>query len=539
MAPKEAMLGSEGEYNLYKAVFEHAHDAIFLMERGVFTECNLKTLEIFGCNTKDDILGKTPFHFSSELQPDGEYSEEKGKRFIKKALEGEPQTFEWFHKRLNGEPFWAEVSLNRIYLAGEIPKVLAVVRDISVRKTLERQLAHAQRMEAIGVLAAGMAHDFNNMLGAIMGNLNLISLTAEEQGKMEEILKYSSAAEEVVMQAAQITKRLLAFTRQTPISLRHVDPVPVVEETVEMLSRTIDRRISIETAIGEGIWEVRADPSELQHILMNLCLNAKDTLMDRIEGRCAQESHLSGAPPTITISVKNRIIDKGYCVNYPFARTGRFVAISIKDNGCGMDETTLNRIFDPFFTTKELGKGTGLGLAMVYGLVKQHKGWIIANSSLGYGSIFTFYIPALEGKKRETGTPKEAPATRKERAIHGALRILLAEDERVVRDVGRSMLEHLGHEVVTADNGEDAVRLFKETRPDLVFMDITMPKLSGKEALMLILEHSPRARVVISSGHQLDRTGRELLEMGAKLYLQKPYRIKEVKEAVEKAMGED
>ena len=524
------------ECTLYKAVFDHANDAIFLMEKGTFVECNWKTLSIFGCSQKEEILGKTPFDFSPEIQPDGENSVEKGRKYIKKALAGEPQRFEWVHTKLNGEHFFAEVTLNRVDVGCEIPKILAVVRDISPRKGLERQLTHAQRMEAVGMLAAGMAHDFNNMLGAIMGNLNLISLVAEEGGSLKEIAEYAANAEKVVSQAAQITKRLLAFTRQTPINVKNLDPVPVVDGTVEMMKRTLDRRISIELSIGEGIWKVKADESELQQILINLCINAKDTLMDRIEGDCFHLSNLRDDPPTITVEVRNEEVSEEYVRRYPFARTGRFVSFSVKDNGCGMEEKTLSRIFDPFFTTKGIGKGTGLGLAMVYGLVKQHKGWIIANSKVGVGTTFQFYIPAAEEVK-DMVSERDKVNSEGSSIKNRRLTVLLADDEKVVADVCKTMLEHLGHRVVVAEDGEEAVELYRREKPDLVFLDLTMPKLSGEEVLRLILQHDPNPRVIISSGHPMNSSSERLLRMGALLYLQKPYRIKEVKEAIEKAMG--
>ena len=526
---------------LYKAVFDHAEDAIFLMEDGVFVRCNWKALSIFGCNNKDDIIGKTPFDFSPDLQPDGVSSKEKGKFFIKKALEGEPQRFEWLHHKLDGEPFFTEVSLNRVDIPGGPPKLLAIVRDISQRKSLERQLSHAQRMEAMGVLAGGIAHDFNNMLAAILGNISLISIEARRRGSFEEIVRYAENAEKIVNQAAQITKRLLTFTSRSSLTMKVIDPIPVVKETVDILRRTIDRRIYIDFQRDEEkIWKVRADITELQHIFMNLCINAADTLMDRIENECYHSASLKEDPPAITIRVKNVEIKDEYVRRFPFARIGRFVAFSVSDNGCGMDETTLKRVFDPFFTTKGIGKGTGLGLAMVYGLVKQHKGWIIAESKPGVGSTFTFYISSERdgGEVREHRKDNEKEARAHVAKGDKSLFIMLAEDEVVVRDVCSTMLEHLGHRVVVARDGEEAVELYKKHAPDLVFLDLTMPKLSGEEALKLILEHDPEAKVVISSGHPKDAYCQKLLEMGARLYLQKPYRIKEVKETIEKVMEE-
>ena len=409
--------------------------------------------------------------------------------------------------------------------------------DVTRQKQLEQQLSHAQRMEAVGVLAAGIAHDFNNMLGAIMGNLNLISLIVEEGGDKDEIAKYAASAEQVVHQAAQITKRLLAFTRQAPVVMKPMDPRPIVEETREILSRTIDRRITVESRLDDNVWQVRADPAELQQILMNLCLNAKDTLMDRIEGRCPHKGSLKDDPPRLLISVENQVIGESYVLDHPYAKMGKFVRFSVEDNGCGMDEEVLDRIFDPFFTTKELEKGTGLGLATVYGLVKQHRGWITAESRKGVGSRFSFYLPALATPVKATDSEKEETTSTSMENNNTRLKVLLVDDEEIIRDIGKTMLTHMGYQVILAENGEEAIELYKSARPDLVILDITMPVLSGKDALKRIMEIDPNAKVIISSGHPFDSSAEELLQMGAKLYLQKPFKIKEIKEAIEKVMA--
>jgi CheY-like chemotaxis protein len=313
-----------------------------------------------------------------------------------------------------------------------------------------------------------------------------------------------------------------------------------MEETVQLLERTIDRRISVELHPYEGVWMVKADEAELQHVLMNLSINAKDTLMERIEGGCNHSSDLRDNPPTIAMKIENMVVDEDYVSRYPFAREGRFVAFSVSDNGCGMDKKTLDRIFDPFFTTKELGKGTGLGLAMVYGLVKQHRGWILTESDVGVGTTFTFYLPAAEDAEVSAkDTDCRISADHRALRASGSLTVLLADDEEIMRDVGKTMLEHLGYRVVLAEDGERAVELYKKERPDLVVLDLTMPKLSGDDVLRLILDYDPMGVVIISSGHPTSEFSERLIEMGARFYLQKPYRIREVKKAIEKAMGID
>ncbi len=419
----------------------------------------------------------------------------------------------------------------------EVAGVISFI-DITRQQQLEQQLAHVQKMEAIGVLAAGIAHDFNNMLGAILGNLNLISMTAEEEGNYKEIAEYAYSAEKVVHQAAQVTRRLLAFTKQTPMVMKTINPALIIKETIEILSRTIDKRISVVANIQSDLWNIKADPAELQQILMNLCLNAKDALMERIDGRCEHKKSLKEDPPRLVISVENQIIGETYVFNHPSASPGRFVRFVIYDNGCGMGEDTLDKIFNPFFTTKELEKGTGLGLATVYGLVKQHNGWIAVESKYGEGSRFEFYIPALiptEPTKDKSTSRKDAKAGLTQKISHGLpLTILLVDDEEPIRKTGKTILEHMGHKVILAENGEKAIKLYEERRPDLVILDITMPVLSGKDALKRIMEIDPEAKVVISSGHPFESSAKELLDLGAKLYLQKPFRIKDIKEAIEK-----
>ncbi len=523
-----------------ETVIQSLPSGIALVDKGLrVLSWNRAAEEITGFS-KEEAVGKSLCHILKFTQPSPTC--EKGE-LSSEPVEGEMEPVEKTAVSRTGESIQLLLQFSRLHHVAhsEAAGIISFI-DITTQKQLEQQLSHAQRMEAIGVLAAGIAHDFNNMLGAIMGNLNLISMTADGDGNLNEIKSYADSAEKVVQQAAQVTKRLLAFTRQAPVVMRTMNPGAVVKEAVEILSRTIDRRIAVKANLQENLWKVQADASELQQVLINLGINAKDSLMDRMEGRCPHSTSLKEDPPEITISATNEVIHESYVEDHPYAKTGNFVRLSVKDNGCGMDKATISRVFDPFFTTKELSKGTGLGLATVYGMVKQHRGWITVESELGRGSEFTFYIPAVTLEKgNSVATRPECTITKGPwRKKDGSpLKVLLVDDESFIREIGQTILEHLGHEVVLAKDGEEAIELYERVSPHVVLLDLTMPVLSGKEALRQILEKDPKARVIISSGHAFDSSAKELIEMGAALYVQKPYRIKEIKAAIEKVVQGD
>lgn len=465
----------ESEYR-YRALFEAASDAIFVMRGDIFFDCNSKTLEMFAC-PRERIIGAPPDRFSPPLQPDGRSSREKALERIHAAYDGRPQFFEWLHARADGTPFMAEVSLTRIDVAGDV-LLLAMVRDISARKQLEEQLLQAQKMEAVGILAGGVAHDFNNILSAIVGYASLLQmrLAADDPlaGHVERIL---AAAE----RAANLTSSLLAFSRKQEAELRPVNLNETVLGFHRILARLIGEDIDLSLRLADEALVIDADPRQLEQVLMNLATNSRDAMPHG--GRLA----------IATAAVE---LQDGAGV----APAGRYAAISVSDTGSGMSADVRARVFEPFFTTKEAGKGTGLGLAIVQGIVEKHGGHLTVDSGPGRGTTVTVFLP-----RRDAAVPAAA-ARRGEPIPRGRETILLVEDEAAVRQVTRSMLEEFGYTVLEAVDGVSAQYVFRENRErvDLVLCDLLMPRLNGRETLRGLREMRPEVPAVFISGYTAD-----------------------------------
>ncbi len=464
----------ESEYR-YRALFEAASDAIFVMRGDIFFDCNSKTLEMFAC-AREQIIGAPPDRFSPPLQPDGRSSREKALERIRAAYDGRPQFFEWLHARADGTPFMAEVSLTRIDVDGDV-LLLAMVRDISARKRLEEQLLQAQKMEAVGILAGGVAHDFNNILSAVVGYASLLQmrLPADDPlaGHVERIL---AAAE----RAANLTSSLLAFSRKQQAELRPVSLSETVLGFHRILARLIGEDIDLSLRLADETLVIDADPRQLEQVLMNLATNSRDAMPHggrlAIATAAVELDAGGGAPP------------------------GRYAAISVSDTGSGMSPEVRSRVFEPFFTTKEAGKGTGLGLAIVQGIVEKHGGHVTVDSGPGRGTTVTVFLP-----RRDADVPAAA-ARRGEPIPRGRETILLVEDEAAVRQVTRSMLEEFGYTVLEAADGVSAQYVFRENRErvDLVLCDLLMPRLNGRETLAGLREMRPEVPAVFISGYTAD-----------------------------------
>ncbi|HYM13139.1 MAG TPA: PAS domain S-box protein [Bryobacterales bacterium] len=407
---------------------------------------------------------------------------------------------------------WFNTSL--IDETGRVAALACMVQDITERKNLEAQLRQSQKMEAVGVLAGGIAHDFNNLLTIILGN---VSLALMRLGETHLAFRGLRDAEKAGERAAELVQQLLGFSRKSLSRPRPISLNACVRETAELLGRSVDPRVTIETCEQPDLWLVEADPSQIHQILMNLYLNARDAM----EGG-----------GLLSITTTNRMVDDAYCRAHPEARPGEFVEFSVSDTGAGMDRATLSRIFEPFFTTKQVGKGTGLGLSMVYGIVHQHEGWVTVESEPGQGSTFSVLLPRSRAvAEREAPAPAAAAAA-------GSETILLVDDEEMIRNLARAVLEASGHQVIEARDGEEAVEILRRSlrRParegtsgppgtgaiDLVLLDMTMPRKSGPDTLAELQRLAPDLPVVLASGYA-SMPRENLAAMGARAFIQKPY----------------
>nr|MBI3611963.1 response regulator [Nitrospirota bacterium] len=408
---------------------------------------------------------------------------------------------EVFGRRKDGTEFPAEATIFK--LRQEEQTILtAILRDITERKSLETQLRQSQKMEAIGSLAGGIAHDFNNLLTIINGYSEMLLQTLSPgDPSRDNIVQIKEAGE----RAASLTRQLLAFSRRQVLEPKVLDLNAVVTNLDKMLQRLIGEDIDLVPILKPGLGRVKADPGQIEQIIMNLAVNARDAMPDG--GK-------------LTIETANVELDGQYAAQHVAVLPGPYVMLAVSDTGCGMDAETQKRIFEPFFTTKELGKGTGLGLATVYGIVKQSSGFIWVYSEPGRGTTFKIYLPRVE----ETAQPIE-PHVLLNESLRGSETILLAEDQENVRRLVTSILRSSGYTVLEASNGAEALHLCDQ-RPEpihLLISDVVMPIISGRELVQRLAGKYPNLKVLFFSGYTDDAVVRHgVLEKGT-AFLQKPF----------------
>ena len=376
--------------------------------------------------------------------------------------------------------------------------------DITDWLNLEAQLRQAQKMESIGQLAAGVAHDFNNMLTIIQGHTSaLLARPSLPPEVVDPVQAVYFAAE----RAAGLTRQLLMFSRKNVMQPRQLDLREVVGNLTQMVQRLIGESITLQFQPPEELPFVQADVGMVEQIVMNLAVNARDAMP------------LGG---TLTIGVEAVAVDTAYTETHPESRVGRFVRLRVADTGTGMDATTLSRIFEPFFTTKDVGKGTGLGLATVYGIVKQHDGWLEVNSKPDKGATFDVFFPANE---------ENAVAERKETAdtapaVGGTETILIVEDEETLREMARDILKDCGYRILEASTGKQALEVWNQSAKeiDLLLTDMVMPEgISGVDLAEWLLADRPDLKIIFTSGYSATEVGPELIARSQARFLQKPY----------------
>jgi PAS domain S-box-containing protein len=401
--------------------------------------------------------------------------------------------------------------------AGALTGSVHLFADITERRSLEEQLRQAQKMEAIGRLAGGVAHDFNNLLTAIIGNAGLVLAAVPPDSKLREPL---TMIDRIAWRGAELSRRLLGFSRQAVLWIESVDLNYCVREIIDILGRTIDPRIALEFRPELALWLVRADPHAIGQVLMNLCLNARDAMPGG--GRLILES-------------ENIVFGEEATQPGGDAPLGEFVRLRVIDSGTGIAPDVLPHIFEPFFTTKEVGRGTGLGLAMAFGIVKQHEGWIECTSTLNQGACFDIYLP------RAYSGPTESPAI--PQAPRGGTEvILLVEDEANLRQVGSAILGGYGYYVLLAENGQDALDIYRRApdRIDLIILDLTMPRLSGADTVPELVRINPNVRVLFVSGYSAEQVP-PIDEKNILGFVSKPYRpsdlARKVRAVLDKVKG--
>jgi nitrogen-specific signal transduction histidine kinase/CheY-like chemotaxis protein len=387
---------------------------------------------------------------------------------------------------------------------------IIILKDVTEKVEIEEQLAHANKMDAIGQLAGGVAHDFNNMLSGIINAAQLLTTTINNISSKEK--KYIDLILNASSRAAELTSKLLAFGRKGKLISTAIDVHNVIKDTLAIVSRTIDKKIIITTELKAENPMTIGDNSELQNAFINLCINA---------------SHAMPNGGELYIGTRNIFLSEKYCNKCIFELLpGDYIEIEIKDTGCGIPKENLEKIFDPFFTTKEQGKGTGLGLAAVYGTVINHHGEIHVYSEEEIGTSFKILLPCTTKKSHTSKVEKTL--------IKGSGHILLVDDEELIRITGKDMLEYMGYKVITAQNGKEAIDLYiqNQNQIDLIIMDMIMPIMSGKEAFYKIKKINPHCKIIISSGFAKKEQLNLLNSKGLNGFISKPFRDYELSKVV-------
>ena len=487
----------------FSALVETAPIAIVIADgKGCIVEVNAQALRIFGYDRRE-LMGAT----IEMLLPEAARCAHQGHRSgYMRDPHARPMGvgMELFARRKDGTEFPVEISLGPL-TSKEGVLVSSVIVDISERKKMEQQLRMAQRMEAVGSLAGGVAHDFNNLLAVIIGSTDVVM---DELPPDHPVMKRLETIRKAGSSAADLTRQLLAFSRQQMIQPRVLDVKEVVGRTEELLRRLIGEDIEITISLEPSLGCIKADPGQIEQVLLNLAVNARDAMPKG--GR-------------LSIEARNVELDGYHSDHQVEVVPGRYVMLAVEDTGCGMDRKTQLKIFDPFFSTKGLGKGTGLGLATVYGIVKQSGGYIWVYSELGKGSIFRVYLPLVEQSARPV-EQKEPELT----VLRGYETILLAEDSESLREMAREYLESVGYTVLEACSGKEALQRARgfDGTIHLLLTDIVMPEISGPELADQMMLLRPGIKVIFTSGYTDDAIARQGLLDPAVPFIQKPYRPK-------------
>jgi PAS domain S-box-containing protein len=503
----------------YREIFNTVNDTIWIhdIETFEFLDVNNMVEEMFGYPVRE-ALNLTLEAISSGVPP---FIQDTAAEFLRRAAAGEPQLFEWHTRHKDGHLFWTEVSLKRATIAGK-ECILAIERDINERKLaeadqkrLQDQLLQAQKMESVGRLAGGVAHDFNNMLSVILGHAELALMRCAPS---EAIHARLEGIKESALRSADLVRQLLAFARRQTIAPKVLDVNDTVSGLLKMLLRLIGEDIDLVWMPGSGLWAVKIDPSQIDQILANLCVNARDAI---------------AGVGKVTIETENTSFDDAYCAVHPDFVSGEYVMLAVSDDGCGMSQEDLEHIFEPFFTTKELGIGTGLGLSTLYGIVKQNDGFINVYSEPGKGTTFKVYLPRFMGE----ATGQTAESTPETPRGLGEL-VLLVEDEAVILSVGREMLEQLGYKVLTAETPTEALHQARQHAAEiqLLITDVVMPEMNGRDLAKSINDIKPGLKCLFTSGYTANVIAHHgVLEEGVQ-FIQKPFSLHDLASKVRETL---
>ncbi|MHC1724787.1 MAG: PAS domain S-box protein [Syntrophobacteraceae bacterium] len=517
---EESLRESEEQF---KTMFEMASIGMAQTDpkSGQWLRVNQKMCEIVGYSPEEML----ELRFADITHPE---DHERDLEAMRNLLDGKSKSYrlEKRYIRKDGTTAWVNVNVTLLRdSAGQPMRTMATIEDITERKRaeeenakLQEQLFQSQKMESIGRLAGGVAHDFNNMLGVILGHAEMalaqVDFSQPLHGALHEIRK---AAE----RSANLTRQLLAFARKQTVAPRVLDLNETVQGMLQMLGRLIGEDIELVWVPESGLWQVKIDPSQIDQVLANLSVNARDAI---------------AGVGNLTIQTQNVVFDERYCAEQAGFVLGEYVQLAVTDDGCGMNKETRDRLFEPFFTTKGVGKGTGLGLATVYGIVRQNNGFINVYSEPGLGTTFKIYLPRHKGKAEQLMNEGAA-----ETHGGGSATILLVEDEPAILDMTRIMLERQGYTVLAASMPGEAIRL-AEAHPGeihLLMTDVVMPEMNGRDLAKNILPLYPNLKRLFMSGYTADVVAHHgVLDAGIN-FIQKPFTMKEIAKKVREILEQN
>ncbi len=504
---EEALRKSEERF---RELAELLPETIFEMNaEGTLTFVNRKAFNQFGYSQGDLNGGLSAFNM---IAPE---DHQRALENAAKVMKGEQIGLsEYQALRKDGRAFPVILRSAPIIRDGEPTGLRGILIDISEKKRLEAQLHQAQKMESIGTLAGGIAHDFNNLLMGIRGRA---SLMLENIDASDPKFQHLIGIEEDVKSAVSLTKQLLGFARKGKYEVKPTDLNDLLHNSAQMFWRT-KKEITIHKKLDQKLWTVEIDQGQIEQVLLNIFVNAWQAMPH-------------GGP--VYIQTQNLKLDEDLAKPHG-VKTDRFVKIAITDTGIGMDDKTLQRVFDPFFTTKEKERGTGLGLASAYGIIKNHGGIITVESEIGRGTSVIIYLPAVD--KDASGARETPQKTGTETET-----VLFVDDEEVVVTVGRQMLEKLGYAVLTATGGKEALNAYTNSnnKIDIVILDMIMPDMGGGETFDRLREMNPNLKVLLSSGYSIDGQAAEILRRGCNGFIQKPFGLKKLSQKIRQILDEE
>jgi len=488
-------------------LFDKAIDGIALAETetGILVECNNTFADMLEMK-KSEVIGRHQSTLHPEKKSDTEFSETFAAHL--KGKEGAILPDKIITK--SGIIKDVEIRSNQIEIDGK-EHLLGIFRDVTEYNRLRAQLQQSQKMEAIGTMAGGIAHDFNNLLTSIQINASMILHEVDHGHKFYELLNEINNA---VSSGAKLTSQLLGYARKSISDIQPINFNKLIKDISEGFGRT-KKGIPIQVDLSDDLFNIEADMNKLQQVFLNLLINACDAMSDT---------------GNITLKTKN-VTDRDMKGKLYDPVPGNYVKLTVNDTGKGMDKETTRRIFEPFFTTKEIGKGTGLGLASAYGIIKEHKGYIDVDSKPGIGTTFTLYLPATDKEIEETLQPSLE-------IFGGTGTVLIVDDEKSIRKVLIRLIKSFGYNFYEAGSGKEAIEIYEKNKDeiDLVLLDMIMPEMSGEEVFERLRKITPDIKIIISSGYSADGKAKKIMKKGCQGFLPKPFDIKELSKKIKEVL---